>query len=68
MNIGDLEIRSAYCVFDVSTLNFIFQWLDVSSPGDIPPDIACMPVVGLRSVGNVLYIDTCTGGPDPFLY
>ena len=28
--------------------------------GDVPPDIATLPVVGLRSVDNVLYIDTAT--------
>ena len=59
--VADLNITSRFCVFDINSGHYIHQYLDLSAPGDLPPDIASMPVVGLRSVcsesGPVLYID-----------
>lgn len=59
--INDLPVTSLYRVYDLDTGHYIFSWLDRSAPGDIPPDVATLPVVGLRSVDGVLYIDTHTG-------
>lgn len=61
ITINDLPISSAYCVYDIDTASFIFSWLDRTAAGDVPPDIAVLPVVGIRSVDGVLYIDTRTG-------
>ena len=59
--INDLPIATPYRVYDIRTGHYIFSWLDRSAPGDIPPDVAVLPVIGLRSVDGVLYIDTKTG-------
>ena len=61
MIINDLPIASAYRVYDIDTNSYIFSWLDRNASGDIPPDVALLPVVGLRSIDGVLYIDTHTG-------
>lgn len=58
--INDLPITSPFRVYDISTGHYIHSWLDRSAPGDIPPDVAMLPVDGLRSVDGVLYIDTHT--------
>lgn len=59
--IAELEITSPFCVYDLNSGNYIFQNLDLKD-GDLPPDIGCLPVLGLRSVltstTKVLYIDT----------
>ena len=57
MTIAEMPISCPFCVYDVTLGHFVFSVLDTSAPGDIPPDIASLPVVGIRSVGNVLYID-----------
>ena len=59
--INDLPINTPYTVYDIDTGHYIFSWMDTSEPGDIPPDIAILPVAGLRSFDGVLYIDTHTG-------
>ena len=59
--INDLPITSSFRVYDIDTGHYIFSWTDTEAYGDIPPDIAMLPVVGLRSVDDVLYIDTRTG-------
>ena len=59
--IADLMIDSPFCVYDRNSGNYIFQNLDLEY-GDLPPDIGCLPVLGLRTVlttrSKVLYIDT----------
>ena len=60
MTISELPISGPYCVYDVSTGHFIYSMFDDTASGDIAPDIAVLPVVGLHSVGGVLYIDTVT--------
>ena len=59
--INDLPVTAPFRVYDISTGHFIFSLLNSNDPGDVPPDIAILPVVGLRSVDGVLYIDTRTG-------
>jgi hypothetical protein len=59
--INDLNIHSPYRVYDLDTGHYVFSWLDTNAWGDIPPDIATLPVVGLRAMNGVLYIDTRTG-------
>jgi len=58
MIINDLPITSPFRVYDMNSGHFIFSLLDLADGGDVPPDIAILPVVGLRSVDGVLYIDT----------
>lgn len=58
--VNDLPITGPYRVYDVTTGHFIHSWLDRNAPGDIAPDIAILPVVGLRSFDGVLYIDVRT--------
>lgn len=58
MIINDLPITCPFCVYDTTTGHYIFSLLDLSAGGDVLPDIAALPVVGLRSVDGVLYIDT----------
>lgn len=57
VRIADLAINSPFRVFDIRTQNYIYSVLNPSDFGDIPFDIAVLPVFGLRSVDNVLYID-----------
>ena len=58
LTIADLTITSRYQVYDINLGHYIFSYLDPSASGDIPPDIAILPVKGLRTIGNVLIIDT----------
>ena len=62
MTIGELCIDSPFRVFDLNSGNYIYSYLDASAPGDLPFDIACLPVIGMRTVltctSKVLYIDT----------
>ena len=55
--IADLEVSCPFRVYDLNHGEYIFSNLDLKT-GDIPPDVACLPVYGLRAVDNVLYIDT----------
>lgn len=55
--VNDLPITSPFRVYDITVGHYVHSWLDRSQPGDLPPDVAVLPVVGLRSVDGVLYID-----------
>ena len=65
VRINDIPITIPFRVFDIDTGHTIFSLLDLRHGGDVPPDIAILPVVGLRSAGDVLYIDTRTGNSTP---
>ena len=56
--INDLPLTIPFCVYDVGKGQYIFSILRPEDGGDVPPDIAMLPVVGIRAVDNVLYIDT----------
>lgn len=62
MIINDIEIDGLYKVFAVNIGQFIFDRLDPAVPGDIPPDVACLPVISTRWIRSdtrsVLHIDT----------
>lgn len=58
MIINDLPITSPYQVFDITSGHYVFSWLDRSAPGDIPPDIAVLPVLRSYYSGPVLIIET----------
>lgn len=63
--IADLAICGPFIVFDISHGHYIYQRLDVTDHGDIPPDIASLPVLGLRAFRDsgpvpVLFIETTT--------
>ena len=67
MKIADVGIVSRYRVYDVTAGQYVYSRLDASAPGDIPPDIAHLQVIGMRIHDGVLYIDT-NGEPEPFLF
>ena len=56
--IADLDISGPFRVFDICSGSYIFSYLDLSLPGDLPPDIGVLPVLGMRTCDSVLYIDT----------
>ena len=58
MIINDLPINDLYRVFDIVSGRCIYSWLDRSAPGDIPPDIACLPVLRSYVDGQILIIET----------
>ena len=58
ITIADLGIVNRYRVYDINLGHYIYSYLDLSAPGDIPPDIAFLPVLGMRIVNGILYIDT----------
>lgn len=58
MIINDLIINGPYQVLDVSIGHYIYSWLDRSAPGDIPPDIAILPVRKTYFEGPVMIIET----------
>lgn len=58
--INDLPLTIPFRVYDMTTGHFIFSILSKGDSGDMPPDIAMLPVKGLRAVGGVTYIDTAT--------
>lgn len=60
ITINDLPVTVPFRVYDMSKGHYIYSMLDRTFYGDVPPDIAILPVVGLRAVGGVLYIDTRT--------
>lgn len=47
MIISDVAITIPFRVKDLTTGNYIFSIMDRSAPGDMPPDIAVLPVVGV---------------------
>lgn len=54
MIVNDVPLHIPFRILDLSSGNYIFSVLDHSGPGDIPPDIATLPVVGVM-------IDTRSG-------
>lgn len=56
--INDIDVSGPYRVFARDIGQFVFSWLDVTSPGDVPPDIAILPVYGMHTEDNVLIIIT----------
>lgn len=58
--INDLPLTIPFRVYDMTTGHYIFSILSPDDGGDMPPDIAMLPVMGLRAVDGVTYIDTAT--------
>lgn len=58
--INDLPLTIPFRVYDMTTGHYIFSILSPDDGGDCPPDIALLPVKGLRAVDGVTYIDTAT--------
>lgn len=58
--INDLPLTIPFRVYDMTTGHYIFSILSPDDGGDMPPDIAFLPVKGLRAVDGVTYIDTAT--------
>ena len=58
--INDLPLTIPFRVYDMTTGHYIFSILSPDDGGDVPPDIAMLPVMGLRAVDDVTYIDTAT--------
>ena len=57
ITIADLGIVNRFAVYDMNLRQYIYQHFDRSAPV-IPPDIASLPVLGMRMFDGVLYIDT----------
>ena len=60
MIVNDLPVSIPFRIYDTTTGHYIFSILDPQQGGDVPPDVAFLPVVGLRAVDNVQYIDVRT--------
>ena len=60
MIVNDLPVSIPFRIYDTTTGHYIFSILDPQQDGDVPPDIAFLPVVGLRAIDNVQYIDVRT--------
>lgn len=58
MMIADLTITTPFTVYDINTGHYVYTWNDIDGPGDIPPDIAILPVLGIRMYGGMMYIDS----------
>ena len=58
--LNDLPLTIPFRVFDETTGHYIFSILSANESGDVPPDVALLPVVGLRAVDGVLYVDVRT--------
>ena len=58
MDINDLPILGPFAVFDKNSDHVIFRSACHDEPGDIPPDIAVLPVLGIYAVDDLVYIDT----------
>ena len=57
LTIADLPLSIPFRVYDIEKGHYIFSILEDAKYGDVPPDIAFLPVLGIRAVDNVLYID-----------
>lgn len=57
MTVSDLNLSAPFEVYAVFLGHFIFSMMDPCEPGDIPPDVACLKVCGIRSIDNVPIID-----------
>ena len=58
--INDLPLTIPFSVYDMTTGHYIYSIMSTDDGGDVPPDVALLPVKGIRAVDGVLYIDTAT--------
>lgn len=56
--INDLPLTIPFQVYDVNKGHYIFSIMSPDDGGDVPPDVALLPVKGLRAIDGVLIIDT----------
>lgn len=58
--INDLDLAGPFRVYDVDREQFVFSRLDLSAPGagDLPPDVAFLPVLAVHWHDDVMIIDT----------
>lgn len=56
--INDLPLTIPFSVYDINKGHYIFSIMTPDDGGDVPPDIAILPVLGLRSIDGVTIIDT----------
>ncbi|MBP5461640.1 MAG: hypothetical protein J6Y20_05885 [Lachnospiraceae bacterium] len=47
MTINDVPVTIPFRIHDVVSGHYIYSILDRDAPGDIPPDIAVLPVLGV---------------------
>lgn len=47
LTVADLPIYSPFRIKDVNSGHYIYSIMNVELPGDIPPDIAVLPVLGV---------------------
>ena len=48
MTINDIQITAPFRIKDIDTGHYIYSILDSSAPGDLPFDIAVLPVVDVK--------------------
>lgn len=53
LTLAMIPIETPYKVFDIRTRSVIFS----SAGGDIPPDVALLPVVRVYCCNDTIYID-----------
>lgn len=58
--INHLPLTIPFRVYDIDKGHYIFSIMSPDDGGDMPFDIAFLPVVGIRSENNVTIIDTKT--------
>lgn len=56
ITVNDIEISGPFTVYAVQLGHYIFQYLDTTQPGDVPPDIALLPVVSVHDFAGVTCI------------
>lgn len=63
ITINDLPIAGPYTVTDADTGRILHKYVD--GPGDIPPDVACLPVLDVSAGPDGIRISTRVPAPDP---
>ena len=53
VTINDLPVSGLFKVYDIRSRSVIF----FSAGGDVPPDVAMLPVIRFHSCNDVIYID-----------
>ena len=58
MIVNDIDIFGPYRVIDARSGSPVFSWPGGSAPGDMPPDVAILPVSSVRMDDDTMIIFT----------